>query len=301
MALDTITATARMAAAMYADVAHRLDLLGVLGDDPLDGIDPLEARDPAYIEATLPALRTFSDVYHRGDVQGLENIPADEPVLLVGNHSGGTLIADTFIFSQAFYDHFGTQRRFHQLAHDLVFQVPGIRGSLMRYGTVPANPDNMRRALERGAALLVYPGGDYESYRPSWESSTVDFGGRQGFVRLARELGVRIVPVVAIGGQETALFLSRGEGLSKFLGLDRLLRLKVLPISLAIPWGLNVGDMLGHFPLPAKIVVEALPPIHLREEFGEDPDVGEVYGHVTQTMQETLDALASERRLPILG
>ena len=88
------------------------------------------------------------------------------------------------------------------------------------------------------------------------------------------------MPVVAVGGQETALFLSRGESLAQVLGLDRLLRLKVLPVSLALPWGLNVGDMLGHIPLPAKITVEALPPIHLREEFGPDPDVDEVYDHV---------------------
>jgi hypothetical protein len=32
-------------------------------------------------------------------------------VLLVGNHSGGTLIADTFVFTQAFYDRFGSTRR----------------------------------------------------------------------------------------------------------------------------------------------------------------------------------------------
>src|SRR5215212_8310640 len=243
MVLDSALAAGRMAAAMSADAAHRLDVLGLLGEDPLDDIDPLDARDPEYIERTLPALRTLSDVYHRGEVEGLDNIPEDEPVLLVGNHSGGTLIADTFIFTQAFYDHFGTQRRFHQLAHDLVFQVPGVRGSLMRYGTVPANPDNMRRALDRGAALLVYPGGDYESYRPTWESDKVDFGGRQGFVRLARELGVRIVPVVAIGGQETALFLGRGRRLAKSLGLDSLLRLKVLPAQLAPPFGITVLDL----------------------------------------------------------
>src|SRR3712207_8911559 len=54
-------------------------------------------------------------------------------------------------------------------------------------------------------------------------------------------------------------------------------RLKVLPISLALPWGVNVGDMLGHLPLPSKIVVETLPPIHLREEFGDKPDIDEVY------------------------
>ena len=59
--------------------------------------------------------------------------------------------------------------------------------------------------------------------------------------------------------------------------------------------------MLGHIPLPAKITVEALPPIDLREEFGADPDVDEVYDHVVRLMQDTLDALAAERRLPVLG
>jgi hypothetical protein len=112
---------------------------------------------------------------------------------------------------------------------------------------------------------------------------------------------VPIVPVVAIGGQETALFLTRGRGLARALGVDRALRLKVLPLSLALPWGLNVGDFLGHVPLPAKITIEALPPIHLRQEFGHEPDVDEVYDHVVRLMQETLDALAAERRLPVLG
>jgi hypothetical protein len=78
-------------------------------------------------------------------------------------------------------------------------------------------------------------------------------------------------------------------------------RLKVLPISLALPWVLNVGDMLGHIPLPAKITIEALPPIYLREEFGPEPDLDEVYDHVTRLMQETLDAMAAERRLPLVG
>src|SRR5436309_48009 len=156
-------------------------------------------------------------------------------------------------------------------------------------------------AASSGAALLVYPGGDYEVHRPTWERHRVDFGGRKGFIRLALQQDVPIVPVVSVGGQETALFLTRGEGLSRLLRLDRMFRLKVLPISLALPWGLNVGDMLGHVPLPAKIVVEALPPIHLREEFGPDPDIDEVYEHITRLMQETLEALSSERTLPVLG
>ncbi len=39
----------------------------------------------------------------------------------------------------------------------------------------------------------------------------------------------------------------------------------------------------------------------LREEFGEEPDVDEVYDHVLRLMQETLAALAAERRFPLIG
>jgi hypothetical protein len=59
--------------------------------------------------------------------------------------------------------------------------------------------------------------------------------------------------------------------------------------------------MMGHIPLPAKITVETLPPIDLRDEFGPEPDLDEVYDHLLRVMQDTLDALAAERRLPILG
>jgi 1-acyl-sn-glycerol-3-phosphate acyltransferase len=242
----------------------------------------------------------LASLYFRADVRGLQNIPEEGPVLLVGNHSGGNLTPDTHVFTLAFSTYFGVERRFHQLAHNLVLSMPGL-GMLRKYGTVAATPENAEQALDSGAALLVYPGGDYEVHRPTWESARVDFGGRRGFIRLAKSKGVPLVPVVAIGGQETALFLSRGEGIARLLGIDRMFRLKVLPISLALPWGLNVGDMLGHIPLPAKITVEALPPIHLREEFGADPDLDEVYDHVIRVMQETLDALGSERRLPVLG
>src|SRR5947209_8005809 len=171
----------------------------------------LDERDPDYIRETLPGLWLLASFYYRADVRGLEHIPAEGPVLLVGNHSGGTLIADTFVFAQAFYDHFGVQRRFHQLAHDLVFRTPGLRTLVERYGTVPASPANMGRALSRDAALLVYPGGDHETYRPTWESEQIDFADRKGFVRLALEHDVPVVPVVAIGGQETALFLEIGR------------------------------------------------------------------------------------------
>ena len=260
----------------------------------------LDERDPDFIRERLPGLWLLSSLYFRGEVRGLGNIPEEGPVLMVGNHSGGNVTPDTHVFTLAFCAYFGVERNFYQLAHNLVVSMPGL-GMLRKFGTVAASPENMRKALDSGAALLVYPGGDYEVHRPSWERNKVDFNGRKGFIRQALRHDVPLVPVVSVGGQETALFLSRGETLSKLLQFDKLFRLKVLPISLALPWGLNIGDMAGHIPAPAKITVEVLPPIHLREEFGEDPDVDEVYDHVLRLMQETLDALAAERRYPVVG
>jgi 1-acyl-sn-glycerol-3-phosphate acyltransferase len=287
-----------MNAAFVSDLASSLNPMGGNGHGPDDWLD---AWDPQYIRTTLPTLRLFSDVYHRAEVRGLDNIPAEGPVLLVGNHSGGTLISDTFVFAQAFYDHFGPLRRFHQLAHDLVFQLPGVRSSLSRFGTVPASPENMARALERDAALLVYPGGDHETYRPSWESAEIDFAGRTGFVRLAIEHGVPIVPIVAIGGQETALFLGRGRRFARLLQLDRLLRLKVLPAQLGPPFGVTVLDLPGRIPLPAKITIRALPQIDLKQRLGAKPDTDEAYELVTDRMQKALSDLDDERSLPVIG
>ena len=289
-----------MARAMAGDVAHSLDPLGLLDGDGTPE-DWLDARDPDYIREAVPAIRAWSDWYFRADVNGLDEIPDDQGVLLVGNHSGGTLIADTFVFSQHFYDHFGPERVFHQLAHDLVFQVPGVRASLSRFGTVPANPDNMRKALDRDAALLVYPGGDHETYRPSWEQDQIDFAGRTGFVKLALELGTPIVPVVSIGGQETALFLGQGQRISRALRLDRALRLKVFPIQVAPPFGLTLLDLPLRMPLPSKITIQVLPRIDLREELGAKADPDDAYELVTQRMQDALSELAAERTLPVVG
>ena len=261
--------------------------------------DDLESRDPDYVRGMLP-LFMIASFWFRGEVRGLDKIPPTGPVLLVGNHSGGNVTPDTIVFAVAFSTYFGTGRPFYQLAHSVVMAMPALRW-LRKCGTVTASPENADRALARGAAVLVYPGGDYEAHRPSWESARVDFAGRKGFIRVALRNNVPVVPVVSIGGQRTALFLSRGERLAKLLRLDRMFRLKVLPISLAVPWGLNVGDMLGHLPLPAKITIQVLDPIDVRADFGNAPDIDAAYDHIVGKMQDTLTGLQSERRVSRLG
>ncbi len=259
----------------------------------------LDERDTDYIRETLPGLWALASLYFRADVRGLHHIPREGPVLLVGNHSGGMVAPDLFVFVLAFSTYFGVERRFYQLAHNGVVTSP-LGWMVRRYGTVAADPKNAELALRSGAAVLVYPGGDYEVFRPSWESDQVNFGGRTGFIRLALRLGVPIQPVVSIGSQETALFLTRGERLAKLMRVDKMLRLKTVPIMFGLPFGFMPG-VIGHLPLPAKITVETLAPIDLRAEFGPDPDLDNVYDHLIRLMQDTLDALAAERRLPVIG
>jgi 1-acyl-sn-glycerol-3-phosphate acyltransferase len=246
----------------------------------------------------LPLWRAALGTYFRGEVRGLENIP-DGPALLVGNHSGGTLIADTFVFAAAFYDHFGPDRRFHQLAHDVAARMPAT--GLRKWGTVAANHDNARKAFAKGAPVLVYPGGDYETFRPSWHADQIEFGGRKGFIKLALEQGVPIVPVVAVGGQETALFLTRGQRAARWTGWANLTRIKVLPVAIAPPFGVTLLDLPTRIPLPAKITVEVLAPVDLQARFGSDPEHKDIYDELTADMQEALSELQDERTLPVLG
>jgi 1-acyl-sn-glycerol-3-phosphate acyltransferase len=259
----------------------------------------LDERDTDYIRETLPGLWALASVYFRAEVRGLHHVPKEGPVLLVGNHSGGMMAPDMFVFVLAFSTYFGVERPFYQLAHNGV--VAGPTGPLVRkYGTVAADPRNAELALESGAAVLVYPGGDYEVFRPSWQQGKVDFGGRTGFVRLALRLGVPIQPIVSIGSQETALFLTRGERLARLTGLDRALRLKTLPIIVGLPFGV-MPAIFGHIPLPAKITVQVMEKIDLRERYGKEPDVAQINRDILGAMQDVLTSLRQERRLPVIG
>src|SRR5699024_6214984 len=137
-----------------------------------------------------------------------------------------------------------------------------------------ASRENAAAALHSGAVVLVFPGGDYDSYRPTLGANTVDFNGRTGYVRTAIDAGVPIVPTVSTGAQETQVFLTRRHWLARKLGLTKA-RMDILPVSFGFPFGLSVL-FPPNVPLPAKVVTEVLEPIDVVAQFGDDPDVAEV-------------------------
>lgn len=260
-------------------------------------VDSLDRRDPEAIRRATAWLGPLLQRYFTPEVLGLDRVP-EGAALYVGNHNGGLCSADTFILCAHLFERWGVEAVPYGLGHDLAVTAPVIKQILVPLGAVRAGPGIAQRLFERGAKVMVYPGGDLDSMRPYQDRNRVVFGGRKGYLRLALRAGVPIVPVVAAGAHATFVVLDDGRWLARALGLDRMFRLKVWPISLALPWGLMVGTV-PYFPLPTKIVIEVLPPLHF-ERSGEAAAEDEAYvaacdARVREVMQAALTRLAARR------
>jgi 1-acyl-sn-glycerol-3-phosphate acyltransferase len=258
-------------------------------------------RDPELVAATMPVLRAVSS-YFDAEVRGFERVPHGEPFLVVGNHSGGVMQIDPIPFMLKWLEHRGSEAEIYGLAYDLLFASPVVGPLLRRFGTLPASHANARTALDKGASLLVFPGGDYEVFRPWQERNKIEFGGRTGFIELAIAAGVRVVPMTIHGAHESTMVLTRGHKIAKLVGLDRL-NVKVFPFIWNIPFGVTPG-FVPSLPLPAKITVEMGEPLdwsRFGPELADDPEVVQsCYEEITGKMQRTLDGLAQENPYPVL-
>ncbi len=257
----------------------------------------LDARDPDFIRANLPLWWLLATVYHRAEVTGLERVP-DAPVMFVGNHSGGSMTPDAFLFLLAHQTWFSVDRPVHALAHAMVTSLPVLGEYVRRLGIITAGPEAAAQVFERGADALVYPGGDVDALRPWRRRFDIELDGRTGFLRTAYEHDVPIVPVVSDGAHDTFMVLTDGRRLARTLRFDRLLRVKSVPVVASFPWGISLGDWFGHLPLPTKVRVEVLEPIDLRARYGDDLDLDDAYQFVHSRMQVALSRLAARRVLP---
>jgi 1-acyl-sn-glycerol-3-phosphate acyltransferase len=277
----------------YALSSHKRD---AAADDP-------GARDPALVALLLDLFRAAGKHYFGLRVTGVEHVPKNGPVLLVGNHNGALLPTDGFFAALAIFDRFGPTRAVYALAHDFLFWDPTLRRYALRLGGLRASHESARRAFAQGGIVLVYPGSDVDTFRSWGKRDRIELGGRTGFLTLAIRAGVPIVPVVSVGTHEQLVVLTRGDRLAKLLHTHAWARTDVFPIVLSFPWGITTG-FLPYFPLPAQTSLAFGAPIawpELKSTDAEDPVVlSRCYSEVESKMQALLDGL-SAGRVPIVG
>lgn len=251
--------------------------------EPADeaGHAPDDGLDLAFVERMLPWFRTLR-AYTRLRASGLEHVPRDGPGLLVGNHTGwlGLDYALT-----ALTVHEETGRVVRGMAHEAWFRTRATREFATRCGIVPVSKDAMRGRVEAGDLVMMFPEGERGAFKPGSDYRLQPFA--RGFVRVALEAGVPVVPVAILGGEESNPVGTRIEG------YDDLLRLRG---GLPLPRNL--------IPKPVKWRIRFLEPLDLSRRVPADADDRDlVHGYAAlarERIQDGLDRLREERGHPYL-
>jgi 1-acyl-sn-glycerol-3-phosphate acyltransferase len=240
--------------------------------------------DPDLNESVLlPIARALYEHWFRIDVEGLENLPAEGPALLVANHSG-TLPMDALMLTVAVHDH--ADRPLRLLGADLVYQIPVLGHLARKAGHTLANPGDARRLLGKDELVGVFPEGFKGIGKPFAERYRLQRFGRGGFVRTALEAGAPIVPVAIVGAEEIYPKIADLRPLARLFGLP------YFPVTPTFPlFGLG-----GLVPLPSRWLIEIGPPVPLAEygpDAADDPmTVFELTDHVREVVQQMVyDAL----------
>src|SRR3954466_16239828 len=221
----------------------------------------LDAQDLRFMELQKFLWNPLIDYWFRMEVEGWENIP-EPPAGGRGIHSGAPFVWDAWTVGIHWWRRFGEERILHGTAHDALMAMPLVGTYFRKMGVLPASPDSMASALAAGHDVAVWPGGEVDSLRPWVKRDKAVLAGRKGFIRMAVNAGVPIVPIATVGGPDSMPVLATGRRIAKALQLDKVARLKKFPFALQAAYGLSPA-MLPEIPLPTKIRTAFQDPIEI--------------------------------------
>ena len=245
----------------------------------------LGERSPDAVEVTARLVEPVARRFFRYEMHGLESVPKG-PCLLVGNHSGAGAVEIPCMLV-AWYRHFGEARPGYGLTNVVTMKNPLFAPWLSAIGAIPASHDQARAAIGARKDVLVFPGGDIDSFRPFYETRKVVFGKRRGYIRLALEMGIPIVPLATIGSHLTYWMAPGNAWIAKRLRLKRpSVRLESVPLTVGMlaaaaavgAAAVSIIDpvialaFLGAaiVPFPSRITTQVLPAIDLQRDLPGD-------------------------------
>src|ERR687897_772820 len=262
----------------------------------------LEDQDLGWMEVQKYLWNPLMDYWFRMEIEGFEKLP-EPPALLIGIHSGAPFVWDAWTVGFQWWRRFGAERPLHGTAHDALMAAPVIGAYFRKMGVLPAAPDSIAGALAARRDVALWPGGEIDSLRPWVKRDEAVLAGRTGFIRMAIQAGVPIVPIATVGGPDSMPVVLTGKRLARALQLDKVARLKMFPLALQAPWGLS-PSMLPELPLPTKIRTAFQDPVRFGvgpERPDDDEYVERKYREVHRSIQAGMDALARRRAFPLFG
>lgn len=200
------------------------------------GYDPWGYNNEA-IKYGFALTKQIYEKYFRVSAHGIENIPAEGPVLIIANHSG-QLPIDGLLIGYALASRKKDPRIPRAMIERFFPTVPWLGNLLNEVGAVLGDPVNCAKMLANDEAVIVFPEGVRGSgklYQDRYELKR--FGN--GFMHLAMKYNAPIVPVGVVGCEETIPAIANIKPLAKALGIPY--APIALPVILPAKVHLNVG------------------------------------------------------------
>jgi len=239
--------------------------------------------DASYVDDVAPLMNFFFEHYFRVETTGLENIPANGPVILVANHAGA-LPWDAVMLIYALRSKIEGARSLRPLLEDLLFYFPYLGTLMNRLGAVRACNENAERLLRQEASILVFPEGAKGTKKLYRDRYKIQRFGRGGVIRLAMSTGAPIIPVALVGSEETHPMIGKLSLLAQPLGLP------YIPITPTFPW---LGP-LGLIPLPVRWRIRVGTPIVFSQNQGGKAMDRMTMKRVNEDLRASVQAMVDE-------
>jgi 1-acyl-sn-glycerol-3-phosphate acyltransferase len=246
------------------------------------GAEALPPIDDALWEGRLVPLveRLVRAGWFSFDVEGAAHVPRDGRAVFAANHAGWFPL-DAFFLGLALRRVLGPCRTPRFATAEAALALPALGGFLRRVGAVPSSRFRRPERLPADVgACAIFPEGVPGNTKPFWHAYRMRPWSR-GFVRVAAALGVPVVPVAVLGGEEC------------------------LPVAWTVRLleplvGSAFGLPLAPVPLPARWRVVFHAPVQVeggRALLADAERSGAVAAEIRGAVQRTLDRAAGRRPL----
>lgn len=204
----------------FHDAGHGFDVFGL---------------DPRAVRRAAALCRPIHRHYFRVRSHGVEHLPRRGPAILVANHAGALPVDGGVLWMDVLER---TGRVLRPVADLFVAGFPLINTIFARVGVVSGTRANVRRLLDDGELIAIFPEGVSGVAKPFRERYHLQ-RWHVGHAELAIRHRVPIVPVAIIGSEESWPIAIRVPGIRVF-GAPYL-PIPISPVPLPVPYHLHYG------------------------------------------------------------